>query len=59
VQHLTNLSFIDDYHLLVHPVVLGNGKPLFKGIKQRQNSKLLESRDFGNGVILRKYQPVR
>src|SRR6266496_142345 len=35
VQALTNLGLIDEYQLLVHPVVLGGGKPLFKDIQNQ------------------------
>ena len=32
VQQLTTLGLIDEYRLLVHPVVLASGKPHFKDI---------------------------
>jgi dihydrofolate reductase len=32
VRQLTELGLIDVYHLLVHPVMLGDGKPLFAGV---------------------------
>ena len=57
VQQLTNLGLVDEYHLLVHPVVLASGKPLFKDIKERHDLKLLEARTFKNGVVLLRYQP--
>ena len=57
VQQLTNLGLIDEYHLLVHPVVLGSGKPLFKNIKDRLGLKLVKTETFKNGVVLLLYQP--
>ncbi|MCZ7385267.1 MAG: dihydrofolate reductase family protein [Candidatus Methanoperedens sp.] len=57
VQQLTNLGLIDEYHLLVHPVVLGSGKPLFKNIKDRLSLKLVNAETFKNGVVLLLYQP--
>jgi dihydrofolate reductase len=58
VQQLTNLGLIDEYHLLVHPVILAEGKPLFNEIKQRQNLKLVEAKPFENGAVLLHYQPA-
>ena len=58
VQALTNLGLIDEYQLLVHPFVLGAGKPLFANIEQRVNLKLVDSKTHPSGVVVLYYQPA-
>ena len=57
VQQLADLGFIDEYALVVVPVLLGSGKPLFKDVKSR-NLKLLEAKSFKNGIVWLRYQPA-
>ena len=56
VQQLTNLGLIDEYQLLVHPVVLGGGKPLLENITDKHRLKLVSARPFSSGVVLLTYQ---
>ena len=58
VQQLTNLDLIDEYQLLVHPVVLGSGKRLFQDV-HNTNLKLVESKAFSSGVVALTYQPAK
>jgi dihydrofolate reductase len=46
-----NLGLVDEFRLSVHPVILGEGKPLFIDIKQRVNLKLVETKKFSSGVV--------
>jgi dihydrofolate reductase len=48
-------DLIDEYRLYVHPVAIGGGKPLFPA-GARINLRLAETRTFGNGVVLLRYQ---
>ena len=57
VRQLANLGLIDEYQLLVNPVVLGAGKYLFKDVA-RMNLKLLETRAFTSGKVFLRYRPA-
>jgi len=57
VQRFANLNLIDGYALVVVPVILDNGKPLFKDEKMT-NLELLKTRSFKNGIALLRYKPV-
>ncbi|OGO38737.1 MAG: deaminase [Chloroflexi bacterium RBG_16_57_11] len=54
VQQLTNRGLIDEYLIIVTPVVVGTGKPLFKDV-QNINLKLLDTRNFKSGNVLLHY----
>jgi dihydrofolate reductase len=56
---LTQLDLIDEYQLCVHPIILGNGLPLFKNISDRINLKLIKTKTFGSGSIILYYLPVK
>ncbi len=51
-------DLIDEFRIYVHPVVIGRGKPLFQPSEMRINLRLIESRAFGNGVVLLHYERV-
>jgi dihydrofolate reductase len=46
---------IDEWRILVHPVVLGQGRPLFEAPDLRTDLRLKGTRAFGNGVVLLHY----
>ena len=56
VQTLMQHDLVDEYHLLVYPVVLGSGKRLFRD-GSKMNLKLVEAKSFSSGVALLRYQP--
>ena len=56
---LMHLDLIDEHRIIVNPVVLGSGIPLFQGIQHPLKLKLLNSRTFRSGNVLLYYQPER
>ena len=53
---LSQLGLIDEYHLMVHPVVLGAGDPLFPAFDPPLRLELIEARPFSSGCVLHVYR---
>ena len=58
VSQLAQEGLIDEYQLIVNPIVLGSGRTLFEGVKKRLNLKRTKTRNFGNGNALLCYEPA-
>ena len=58
VQTLIQHDLVDEYRLLVYPLVLGKGKHLFKDESQAR-LKLIKAQAFRTGVVLLQYQSER
>jgi dihydrofolate reductase len=58
VSQLTQENLIDEYQLALSPIVLGKGRTLFEGVKEKLNLKRTNSRTFGNGTVFVCYQPA-
>ncbi|HEX7042849.1 MAG TPA: dihydrofolate reductase family protein [Patescibacteria group bacterium] len=52
---LLQLGLLDEVRLMINPVVIGQGTPLFSGINKKTRFKLESSREFKNGNILLTY----
>jgi dihydrofolate reductase len=51
-------GLVDEYQLVVHPVVLGAGTPYWPALDTPQRLRLVESRAFASGAELRSYVPA-
>ncbi len=51
ISLLINANLVNDIILSIHPLILGNGLPLFKDIKRQVNLKLVNSITFKSGLI--------
>jgi len=58
VAQLADAGLIDEYQIVLNPLVVGNGRTLFEGVKKQLPMKLAKSRAFGNGNIVLFYEPV-
>jgi dihydrofolate reductase len=57
VSLLTQARLVDEYQVVVVPVIIGRGRSMFDGVKDRLNLKRVESRSFENGNIFVRYEP--
>ena len=57
ILQLLKLNLIDEYQLCVHPVIAGQGLPLFENT-DRTTYKLLKTKVFDSGAIVLYYEPV-
>ncbi|WP_164012213.1 dihydrofolate reductase family protein [Pyxidicoccus trucidator] len=57
VQSLVKHGLIDEYRLLIHPVVLGSGLRLFPEREQPLNLRLVNSTRFDKGAVANVYRP--
>lgn len=54
-----NLDLVDEFRIAVMPVIIGQGKPLFKDIENRLKLKLVEAKPSTAGVLGITYEAVR
>ena len=52
-------GLVDEYHLVIHPVVLGAGTPFFPRLDRPIGLKLIDTRVFGSGVVYQGYAATR
>ena len=58
VSQLAPEGVIDEYQVILNPVVLGKGRTMFDGIKAKLTLKLIKTRTFANGNVLLCYAPM-
>jgi len=57
-RSLVTSGLIDEYRLAIHPVILGQGQPLFAGLSSPADLRLLSVTPFSSGAMAVVYQPA-
>jgi dihydrofolate reductase len=57
-QSLVASGLIDEYRLAIHPVVLGQGQPLFSGLRSPADLHLVSATTFSTGAVGAIYRPA-
>jgi dihydrofolate reductase len=52
-------DLVDEYRLMLHPIVLGRGKRLFENENQTKTLKLVETKPFASGIVVLTYHPAQ
>ena len=58
VHTLMQHNLIDEYRLMVHPIVMGSGKRLFLEGSARKGLQLIETKVFSSGIVVLTYRPA-
>ena len=58
VSQLAREGLIDEYEVVVTPVVLGKGRTMFERLDEKLNLTLTKTRAFGNGNVFLCYEPA-
>jgi dihydrofolate reductase len=58
VAQLAQAGLIDEYQVVVDPIVLGQGRTMFEGVKEQIKLKLTKSKAFSNGNVFLSYEPA-
>jgi dihydrofolate reductase len=59
VSQLTQAGLIDEFQIVLNPIVLGAGRTMFEGLTTPLRLKRTKSRAFGNGNTVLSYEPAR
>jgi dihydrofolate reductase len=57
-RSLVRLGLVDEYRLVIHPVALGSGLPLFAGMQKPMDLELVSTSRLRAGVVAHVYRPV-
>jgi dihydrofolate reductase len=57
-QSLVASGLIDEYRMVIHPVALRRGQPLFSGLRSPVDLRLISATPFSSGVVAAVYQPA-
>lgn len=58
VSQFTQERLIDEYQIVVHPLILGKGRTMFEGVEDRLPLRRTQTRTFENGNVFLRYEPV-
>jgi dihydrofolate reductase len=58
VSQMAEHGLVDEFQIIINPLVLGQGRTLFSTVRDRLSLKLTQSRTFQNGSVFLCYQPA-
>ena len=57
-QSLVREGLVDEYELMVHPIALGQGRPLFAELARPLDLRLVDTKVFATGAVAHSYRPI-